>query len=40
MVYEAIDMFYVCEITNGNDFIIEGCHIEPELVLKLSLKYP
>lgn len=39
-VYEAIDMFAVCELTDGNDFIIEGYHIEPELVAELNLKYP
>ncbi|MFA5986034.1 MAG: AAA family ATPase [Parcubacteria group bacterium] len=39
-VYEAVDMFTVCEITDGNDFIIEGYHVEPELVAKLNLKYP
>lgn len=36
----AIDMFAVCEITNGNDFIMEGYHIEPEFVKSLNLKYP
>lgn len=39
-VYEAIDMFTVCELADGNDFIIEGYHIEPELVAELNLKYP
>ena len=39
-VYQAIDMFTICEITDGNDFIIEGYHIEPELVSELGLKYP
>lgn len=39
-VYEAIDMFSVCEITEGNDFIIEWYHIEPELVSELTLKHP
>lgn len=39
-VYEAVDMFTVCELTDGNDFIIEGYHIEPELIAKLNLKYP
>lgn len=38
--YQAIDMFTICEITDGNDFILEGYHIEPSLVAKLSLKYP
>jgi 2-phosphoglycerate kinase len=40
ITYEAVDMFCICEITDGNDFIIEGYHIEPELVSKLSEKYP
>jgi len=39
-VYEATRMFCVCEITDGNDFIIEWYHIEPELVSELALKYP
>jgi 2-phosphoglycerate kinase len=39
-VHPAIDMFAVCEITDGNDFIIEGYHIEPELAFKLNSKYP
>ena len=38
-VYEAVDMFTVCELTDCNDFIIEGYHIEPELVAGLNLKY-
>ena len=38
--YQAIDMFTICEITDGNDFIVEGYHIEPELIAKLSSKYP
>ncbi len=38
--YEAIDMFAICEITDGNDFIIEGYHIEPKLVAELNKKYP
>ena len=39
-VYEAIDMFTICEITDGNDFIVEGYHVEPELVADLNSKYP
>jgi 2-phosphoglycerate kinase len=39
-VYQAIEMFAVCEIADGNDFIIEGYHIEPELVQELNIKYP
>jgi len=38
--YQAIDMFAICEITDGNDFAIEGYHIEPELVVELNSKYP
>ena len=38
--YQAIDMFAICEITEGNNFIIEGYHIEPELVARLNKKYP
>jgi 2-phosphoglycerate kinase len=39
-VYEAINMFAACELTDGNDFIIEGYHVEPKLVAELNLKYP
>jgi len=38
--YKAIEMFAICEIIDGNDFIIEGYHIEPELVAMLNLKHP
>jgi 2-phosphoglycerate kinase len=38
-VYQAIDMFALCEMTDGNDFIIEGYHVEPELVAELNAKY-
>jgi 2-phosphoglycerate kinase len=38
--YKAIDMFAICEITDGNDFIIEGYHVEPKLVAELKAKYP
>ena len=38
--HKAIDIFSICEITDGNDFIIEGYHIEPELASELSSKYP
>jgi len=40
IVYQAIEMFTICEIADDNDFIIEGYHVEPELVSKLGLKYP
>ncbi len=39
-LYEAIDMFVLSEITDSNDFIIEGYHITPELVAQLQSKYP
>ena len=38
--YKAIDMFAISEITEGNDFIIEGYHVEPELIVDLQSKYP
>ncbi len=38
-LYQAIEMFAVCEIADGNNFIIEGYHIEPKLVAKLNEKY-
>jgi 2-phosphoglycerate kinase len=38
-VFLAIEMMAVCEITDGNDLIIEGYHIEPSLVIKLRKKY-
>lgn len=37
--YQAIDMFTICEITDGNDYIIEGYHIEPKLVAQLKKRY-
>lgn len=38
--HKAIDMFVNCEIVDGNDYIVEGYHIEPELVADLNSKYP
>jgi len=38
--YQAIDMFTICEITDGNDFVVEGYHIEPELIVDLNSRYP
>ena len=32
-------MFSICEIKDGNDYIIEGYQIEPQLVAKLYKKY-
>lgn len=37
--YAAIDMFSICEITDGNDYIIEGYHVTPELAAQLIKKY-
>jgi len=39
-LFPAIDMFCISEITDGNDFIIEGYHIEPKFAKELSEKYP
>lgn len=35
----AITMAAICEIKDGNDYIIEGYHIEPSLVRALSKKH-
>lgn len=37
--YDAIDMFSVCEIADGNDYIIEGYHITPKLAARLINKH-
>jgi len=37
--YDAIDMFSICEIEDGNDYVIEGYQVTPELVSKLCKKY-
>ena len=37
--YDAVDMFSICEITDGNDYIVEGYHITPQLVVRLINKY-
>ena len=37
--HDAIDMFSVCEITDGNDYIVEGYQVTPKLVATLSKKY-
>ncbi len=37
--YNAIEMVTICELTEKNDFIIEGYHITPELVHRLIKKY-
>ncbi len=38
--FDAIDMVMISEITDKNDFIMEGYYIEPRFVKKLILKYP
>lgn len=35
----AIDMFILAELYDGNDFVIEGYHITPQLVSKLIKKH-
>ena len=37
--FDAIDMAAICEIKDGNDYIIEGYHIEPSFAAKLIKKY-
>lgn len=37
--YDAIEMFALSEITDGNDFSIEGYQVTPELANKLIDKY-
>ena len=37
--YPAIDMFSICEITDGHDYIIEGYHVTPECAKDLVQKY-
>jgi 2-phosphoglycerate kinase len=37
--YDAIDMFSICEITDGNDYVVEGYHVTPQLASKLMKKY-
>lgn len=37
--YAAIDMFSICEITDGNNYIIEGYHVTPQLAARLIKKY-
>lgn len=39
-VFASIEAFIECEITEKNDYIIEGYHIEPTLVVSLQEKYP
>ncbi len=37
--HNAIDMAAICEITDGNNFIIEGYHVDPKLAARLIKKY-
>lgn len=37
--FPAIDMATISEINDGNDYIVEGYHIEPSLVRELIQKY-
>ncbi len=37
--YAAIDMFSICEIKDGNDYVIEGYHVTPQLAARLIKKY-
>jgi 2-phosphoglycerate kinase len=37
--YDAVDMSSICEITDGNDYIVEGYHITPQLASRLIKKY-
>ena len=37
--FAAIDMFSICEINDGNDYIIEGYHVTPQLAAHLIKKY-
>ncbi|MBD3328629.1 AAA family ATPase [Candidatus Peregrinibacteria bacterium] len=37
--YNAIDMLSICEITDGNDYIVEGYHVTPQLAARLIKKY-
>ncbi len=39
-VYGAIEAFIDSEIADGNDYIIEGYHVEPAIIDKLRQKYP
>lgn len=36
----AIEAFVASEITDGNDHVIEGYHLEPELINRVALKFP
>lgn len=38
-VYPAIDMFCISEIKDGNDYIVEGYHVTPQIAAQLIKKY-
>ena len=37
--YDAVDMFSICEITDGNNYIVEGYHVTPQLAARLIKKF-
>lgn len=37
--FAAIDMMAICEIKDGNDYIVEGYHLEPRFIWTLVKKY-
>lgn len=38
-VFPAIEVFVECEISDQNDYILEGYHIESAVIEKLNRKY-
>ena len=38
-IFKAIEMMVVCEIADGNNYIIEGYHIVPSVAARLIKKY-
>ncbi len=38
-VYPAIEMFCISEIKDGNDYIVEGYHVTPQIAASLMKKY-
>ena len=39
-VFPTIEVFVECEISDQNDYILEGYHIESAVIEKLNRKYP
>jgi 2-phosphoglycerate kinase len=39
-VYDAVKAFVASEIADGNDYVIEGYHVEPVLIKELTTRYP